>query len=136
MVAGLRRQNKAGKSWGALLWYGIAGIVIGALTFMWPGVTAVTLLIMIATWAIVTGVFEIVAAIRLRKLITGELFMGLSGLASVLFGLMLIINPGVGALAVVWLIGLYTIISGAILIALAFRLRRWATRNQATAPAV
>jgi len=85
--------------------------------------TALFLLGLIAGWAIVTGVLEIVAAIQMRKHISGEWLMVLSGLASVVFGVLLVINPGVGALAVVWIIGAYAIVFGILLIALGFRLR-------------
>jgi uncharacterized membrane protein HdeD (DUF308 family) len=85
--------------------------------------TALILLILIAARAIVTGVFEIAAAIQMRKYITGEWLLVLGGLASVLFGVLLLINPGAGALAVVWLIGVYAVVYGVLLLALGFKLR-------------
>jgi uncharacterized membrane protein HdeD (DUF308 family) len=109
--------------WWPLLVEGLAGIVLGALTFVWPGVTALVLLYFIASWALVTGVFEILAAIRLRQEITGEWLLALTGVLSVVFGLLLIIFPWAGALTVVWLIGIYALVFGLLLLGLAWRLR-------------
>jgi len=118
-----------GVPWWALLIEGLAGIGVGIITLLWPGITALVLLYLIAFWAVVTGVFEIVAAIRLRKEIRGEWLLALSGVLSVLFGVALIVSPGAGALAVVWLIGAYAIVFGALMIALALRLRSWLSRT-------
>jgi uncharacterized membrane protein HdeD (DUF308 family) len=103
---------------------GIAGIIAGLLAFAWPGVTALVLLMFIAAWAIVTGLFEIWGAIQLRKEMEGEWLLILSGLLSVAFGVILLARPGVGALAVVWLIGWYAILAGVLYIVLAFRLKK------------
>ena len=102
---------------------GLAGIAASLVALIWPGLTALALLYVIAAWAIVTGIFEIVQAIELRKVIDNEWLLGLSGLASVLFGGLLLFSPGAGALAVLWIIGSYAIIFGGLLIALGFRLR-------------
>jgi uncharacterized membrane protein HdeD (DUF308 family) len=112
-----------GMPWWAMLVQGLFGIAIGILTFAWPEITALALLYVIAAWAVVTGVFEIVTAIRLRKEIQGEWLLALSGALSVCFGLALVVYPGAGALAVVWLIGAYAITFGVLLIVLGFRLR-------------
>jgi uncharacterized membrane protein HdeD (DUF308 family) len=103
---------------------GIAGVLAGALAFAMPGVTALVLLLFIATWAIVTGLMQIIGAIRLRKEIEGEWLLILSGALSVLFGIILIVQPGAGALAVVWLIGATAVVMGILYVALAFRLKR------------
>ena len=106
-----------------LLVEGIVGIIAGVLTILWPGITAMVLLYLIAFWAIVTGVLEIVAGIRLREVIANELLLILMGVISVLFGILIIVFPRAGALAIVIWIGAYALVFGIILIALAFRLR-------------
>jgi uncharacterized membrane protein HdeD (DUF308 family) len=112
--------------WWVLLLAGLVGIGVGVLTFLAPGLTALALLFYIAVWAIARGVLEIVAAIRLRKEIKGELMLIFAGLASVAFGGLLVARPGAGALAVLWLIATYTIVFGVLLVVLAFEARRFA----------
>ena len=104
---------------------GIAGILAGLLAFAWPGVTALVLLLFIAVWAIIIGVMQIWGAIQLRKEIKGEWLLALSGALSVAFGVLLLVQPGAGALAVVWIIGWYAILAGCIYIALAVRLKKY-----------
>ena len=111
--------------WGTLLLGGVLGIVAGMVTFLWPGITAVALLALIALWAIVTGLAEISAAIQLRRVITGEWLLVLAGLLGVAFGILLIARPAVGALAVVFWIGMYAIFAGVLQLALGLRLRSW-----------
>jgi uncharacterized membrane protein HdeD (DUF308 family) len=106
-----------------LILEGLVGIGAGTVAVLFPGITAVFLLYLIAAWALFTGVLEIVAAIRLRKEIEGEFWLILAGLASVVFSLVLFARPGVGALAVVWIIGTYAIMFGVLLVALGFRLK-------------
>ncbi|HZS09199.1 MAG TPA: HdeD family acid-resistance protein [Blastocatellia bacterium] len=122
LVAAFSRESDS-RHWWALLFEGIAGIAIGAITFAWPDITAFGLLALIAFWAIMTGVFEIITAFRLRREITGEWLMALGGILSVMFGMLLVIFPVVGTLSVLWLIGSYALFFGVLMIALAFRLR-------------
>jgi uncharacterized membrane protein HdeD (DUF308 family) len=112
---------------------GAAGILAGLLAFIWPGITALVLLYVIAFWAIFIGVMQIVAAVRLRREIDNEWWLILGGAAAVLFGLIAIFRPGAGALSLVWLIGIYAIVFGLALLALAFRLRGLASRAPRTA---
>lgn len=124
-------SDRAGKQrWWVLLLEGLAGIAAGILTFLWPGMTAFVLLYLIAAWAVVTGVLEIAAAIRLRQEIEGEWLLALGGVASIIFGILLAIWPGTGALAVVWLIGSYALVFGVVMLLLAFRLRNWSKGSQ------
>ena len=109
--------------WWAMLLEGMAGVVIGLLTFFWPGVTALVLVYFIASWALITGIFEIVAAIQLRRVITDEWMLILGGLFSIIFSVLLFVFPGVGALSMIWMIGIYAVVFGISEIILAFRLR-------------
>jgi uncharacterized membrane protein HdeD (DUF308 family) len=111
------------KQWWALLLEGLTGIVIAALTFIWPNVAANALLYVIAIWAILAGIFEIMAAIELRDVIVGESVMILHGLLSIVFGVLLFVFPSAGAVGIVWAIGFFAIAAGAAEIVLAFRLR-------------
>lgn len=102
---------------------GALGIIIGLIAWVYPGLTALSLLYFIAAWALITGVIEIIAAIRLRRQIDNEWFLILSGAISVIFGLLLIVRPRDSALALVTVIGIFAIVFGVLLIAFSFRLR-------------
>ncbi|MEY2545063.1 MAG: hypothetical protein QOG48_180 [Verrucomicrobiota bacterium] len=108
---------------GSLILGGLLGILAGLLTFVMPGITALGLLILIASWAMVTGILEIIAAIKLRKEISNEWLLILAGLASVAFGVVLLLRPAAGALVLVWWIGAYALVFGILLFVLAFRMR-------------
>jgi uncharacterized membrane protein HdeD (DUF308 family) len=114
--------------WWVLLLVGLTGIGIGLLTFYSPQTTALALVFYVAIWAIATGLLQIAAAIRLRKQIAGELWLILAGLASVVFGVLLIARPAAGALTLLWLFAVYAIAFGVLLILLAFRVRRGVKR--------
>lgn len=119
-IANGRRHER----WGVVAFEGIVGIAAGIVAFVWPDATAVALLVVIAVWAIWTGILEIMAGMRIRREVRGEWVLYLSGAASVLFGILLLISPDTGAVALVWLIGTYALLAGLIFVVLAFRLRR------------
>jgi len=126
--------NRRGQPhWVSMLVGGIAGIVVGVITFFMPAITATVLVLLIAAWAIVTGVTRIVAAVRLRKEIKGEWFLMLTGALAVLFGAILIARPGAGALALAFWIGIYVLVLGVGWIAFEIRLRRWVHRDPGAA---
>jgi uncharacterized membrane protein HdeD (DUF308 family) len=122
VILGIKEFGERERWWGTLL-SGIVGIGAGIVTFLLPGLTALALLTLIAVWAIMRGILDIVAAIRLRHAIEGEWLLALAGVLSVAFGLLLIVRPLAGALAVVWWIGAYAIVIGAVLLLLGFRAR-------------
>jgi uncharacterized membrane protein HdeD (DUF308 family) len=113
-----------------MLLEGAIGIAVGIMAFIWPGITALVLLYLIAAWAIVTGVLEIIASIQIRKEIQNEWLLAIAGITSVLFGVLLLVWPLAGALAILWIIGAYAIIFGILLLILAFRLRSWGTERR------
>ena len=123
IVAAVRAAGNEARWW-LLLVEGILGVLAGIVAFVWPGLTALALLYFVAAWVIVTGIFEIVGAIRLRREIEGEWALILSGALSVLFGVLLAVIPApAGILSLLWLIGAYAVAFGLLLIILAFRVR-------------
>ena len=114
--------------WEVLLVEGLAGVAIGLITFFWPGITALVLLFLIAMWAIVTGILEITVAAWVYKAMGNEWMLLLGGIASVFFGVLLALLPGVSLLALTWLVGIYAIVFGVLQLAMAVqwrRLERW-----------
>ncbi len=101
---------------------GIAGVAFGIATWFLPGITALTLLYLVAGWSITVGALQIVAAIEFRREIDGEFWMALGGAASIAFGVLLVAFPGSGLVSLVWLVGIWAITSGASSLALSFRL--------------
>ena len=124
VFAAITGNAPRGRWWLAIA--GLLGIVVGALTFLLPGMTALILLLTIGGWAVAIGVLQIIGAIRLRKEIDNEWFLILGGAISVLFGLGIVANPGAGALAFVWVIAIYAIIAGVLYIGLALQLKKHA----------
>ena len=104
IIAGISARDSNERWWATILG-GAGGIVIGLLTFFWPGATALALLYLVAAWAFVIGILHVVAAVQLRRVITGEWLMILGSILLIIFGLLLVIFPGPGALSLVWLIG-------------------------------
>lgn len=131
ILAAFNERGQRDRWWVDLL-EGLLGILVGLAIFVLPGLTAVVLVYLLAAWAVLTGILEIITAIQLREEIKGELFMILSGIASILFGVLIALFPGGGLLAVVWIIGIYAIVFGVLLIVLAFRLRGHAGAAAAT----
>jgi uncharacterized membrane protein HdeD (DUF308 family) len=121
LFIGFSHARAGGRSWAHVV-QGLVGIGAGVLTFLWPGVTALALVFFIAAWAVVTGVFEIVAAIRLRQIIKGEWLLALSGALSVAFGLLMFAFPGAGAVGLAFVLGTYAVAAGLILVMLGIRL--------------
>jgi uncharacterized membrane protein HdeD (DUF308 family) len=117
------------RAWWLLL-LGVGAVAAGIFTFIRPEITAVALLYLIASWAIVRGIFEVVTAIELRKVISNEWLLGFAGVLSIVFGVMLAANREAGALAVVWIIGAYASVVGVVMVVFAFRLRALIRRMQ------
>jgi uncharacterized membrane protein HdeD (DUF308 family) len=108
---------------GVLIAEGASDIVAGLVALAWPSITALVLLYVVAIWAVLSGVAEVIAAVALRREVAGEWALFLVGVLSVIFGIILAVLPGVGLLSVVWLLGLYALAIGVALIVLAFRVR-------------
>jgi uncharacterized membrane protein HdeD (DUF308 family) len=119
------KHPRAATHWGTLSFEGILGLVAGLVTLVWPAISAFALLMVIAVWAVTTGITSVVAAIRLRRQIKKEWLLALNGVLSIALGVVLFLYPGPGALALVLWIGAYALVSGVVLIALAFRVRSW-----------
>lgn len=122
LVAGIRTRGED-RSWWTEVLEGLLGLGAGAIVLLFPETAAEVLVLIIGAWAILTGVLEIVAAVRLREQIRGEGWLGLAGLASILYGVVLFLFPGAGALSLVWLIGGFAIAFGGFLVVLGWRLR-------------
>jgi len=120
-VRGFRKKER----WGAMLLQGIVGVIAGAIAVVWPGIGALALTYLVAAWALVTGAFEIAAAIRLREVIKGEWLLALAGVLSIVFAVLIVLYPGAGALTLVWWLGAYALAYGVVSFVLAFKVRSW-----------
>jgi uncharacterized membrane protein HdeD (DUF308 family) len=124
IISAVKGGNPMPRWWLAIV--GIAGIAAGALTFLMPGLTALVLVTFVAVWAIILGVMEVYGAIKLRKEIEGEWFLILNGALSVVFGILILWRPGIGAVALVYIIGAYAIILGVIYLMFGLKLKKHA----------
>jgi uncharacterized membrane protein HdeD (DUF308 family) len=122
LLAGIRTRGQD-RSWWIEILEGVVSIAAGMVALLLPGFAAEVLVLLIAAWSIVTGVIEIGLAIRLRRVLEGEVWLALAGVASILFGGLILLFPAAGALSLVWLIGSFAIAFGAFLIMLGWRLR-------------
>jgi uncharacterized membrane protein HdeD (DUF308 family) len=121
IVAFFRKLRTEERWWGLLL-EGIVGIAAGLVTLFWPHITAVALLFVIAAWAIASGFLEVITAVRVRKLVKGEWLLALSGVLSIAFGVLLLSSPHAGLLVLVYLVGIYALMFGVLLIAFGIRI--------------
>jgi uncharacterized membrane protein HdeD (DUF308 family) len=128
--AAIRGRKEHDRWWVLLLW-ALVSVAAGVLTAMNPGLTALALVIYIAVWAILTGLLQIIAAVRLRREIEGEWLLGAAGALSILVGVLMIARPGAGAVSLVWLIGSFALALGVLLVILAFRVRGFSRRTTA-----
>src|SRR5215467_8599876 len=115
------------QGWALLLVEGILGILVGILAFVWPGITALVFLFLIAAWAIVIGLIEVVAAFVLPIGAGREWLLGLAGAASIIFGVLIAVRPGSGLVTLVWLLGIYAIVYGILFLVAYFRSRSLAS---------
>lgn len=132
-IMAFRDRSEYGRWWIVLL-EGLVGVVAGVIAFAWTGITALALLYLIVAWAILTGLIELVSAYWLRQEISNEWLLPLSGIVSVIFGVVLAFWPGADIFALAWLIGVYAIVFGALLLILTFRLRQWSHAAERQVP--
>jgi len=121
LVDAVREHTGKARAWSIV--GGVAGIAAGIVAFIWPGITAAALAAVIGAWAVVTGVVEIVAAIRLRRQIRGEWLLAVTGVISVIAGGLILLAPGVGAVSIALVIGAYALFAGVLMVTFAIRLR-------------
>jgi uncharacterized membrane protein HdeD (DUF308 family) len=121
LIAGLRAARRHGRS-GALLVEGVLNLLIATVIFAWPGAALIALIYLIALWALVTGIVLTAAGLALIRL-SGEWLLVVSGLLSILLGMILFVHPAVGAVALSWWLGAYALLFGIALVSAAFRIR-------------
>ncbi|GGH63560.1 hypothetical protein GCM10010975_29490 [Comamonas phosphati] len=125
VYAAIRSRQQSRHWWVILLW-GLTGVVVGVLTVVKPAITALVLTMYIGAWALITGVMQVVAAIRLRKEIEGEWVLVLGGVISVLFGCFVLAQPGAGMMAMLWVLAAYAVAFGVLMVILALKIRKGA----------
>jgi uncharacterized membrane protein HdeD (DUF308 family) len=125
-IVAAARRSRTGANWGMLMLDGVLGIAVAIVAVLWPATALVAFIWVLAAWAIVTGALEIGSAISLRKVIEHEWALGLAGAATVALGLLFLLRPLAGGLAVMWWLGAYAIVFGALMLVLGFRLRGFA----------
>ena len=125
VAAALRSRGNEG--WGFLLFEGILGIMAGVVALVWPAITAFAFLFLIAAWAILTGILELVAPLSFPMSFGRGLLFVLSGIVSIVFGVLIAAQPAAGLLTVVWLIGIYAIVFGVMFLAVYFESRSLAS---------
>lgn len=123
IASGLDRGGERNRRWLYVL-AGLVGIAAGVIALLWPQLTALTLVVLAGAWAIVTGILEIAAAVRLRRELTGEWVIALLGIVSVIAGVIILLRPDVGAVALATVLGVYAIVAGVVLLLAAWRLRK------------
>jgi uncharacterized membrane protein HdeD (DUF308 family) len=131
IMAALRARNQGG--WGLALVFGIVSVVAGVLAIAYPDLTALALILLIGANALVTGVIDIIMAVRLRKQMRHEWLLAAAGLVSIAFGAIVMVFPAAGALALVWFVSLYATLHGVLLLIVAFRARQWRSESLAGA---
>jgi uncharacterized membrane protein HdeD (DUF308 family) len=124
-IVGAAKHRQRDWGWWLILLWGVASVVAGIGAIFYPGVTALVLVLLMGANALVTGILDIAVAIRLRKMVQHEWLLILNGAAAIVFGLLVLVFPGAGALALVWLISLYAVATGVLLLMLAWQVRKW-----------
>lgn len=122
IASAIQDRDRSRSFWLAIL-EGVVSIIAGVLALVFPDVAAASFLLLIAAWSIITGLVEVMMAIRLREQITGELWLAIGGILSILFGVLIFLYPNSGAITIVWIIGAFAIAWGVTLISLGWRLR-------------
>jgi uncharacterized membrane protein HdeD (DUF308 family) len=126
IVVAIRHRGSDSGWWLMLLLLGLVSVAAGIIAIVDPRITIFVLVLLMGANALFTGVLDIILAIRLRKQIEGEWLLALSGVISIVFGVVVIVFPPAGALAIAFLVGLYATVIGILLLVLAFRVRQWA----------
>lgn len=128
------KAARNGDRWGLLILEGIVDIAAGVIAFVWPAITAIAFVLIIAIWALISGALMLVAAFRLN-IDHGRWWLALGGIASIIFGVVLILAPVVGAVVLTWWLGAYALVFGVLLLVLAFQLRSRREEHKRKAPA-